>query len=167
MLMRRSPNENAEPCGCSWLERESNHPDSPIRFDPVLNEYNIVRGDGAVLRVYHCPFCGGSAPKSKRALMFAHITDTECGRLIELTHHLRTLEDVLRELGKPDEDSFASSTKAEKDGKPDTVEVYQHLIYHNLSETADVSVTVFPGGKASIGFEGKYIGLPDSPDAKA
>jgi hypothetical protein len=156
--MRNMPDKNAEPCGCGWLERESNEPDSPVRFDPVLNEYNIIRGGGAELRVYHCPFCGGSAPKSKRSLMFAHITDAERGRLIQLTHHLRTVDDVLRELGKPDDDSYASSTTPEKNGKPDTVEVYQALRYYNLSETADVWVTVFPGGKASITFQGKYIG---------
>jgi hypothetical protein len=68
------------------LEREANDPDSPIAFDKELNEFNFEYSTAgterkAQWRIYHCPFCGGAAPESKRRALFASISDAEERRL--------------------------------------------------------------------------------------
>src|SRR5262245_4848327 len=83
-----------EPCECGYLSDAANDPDSPIAFDAELNEYNFqypspcgggaCEGDKALLRIYHCPFCGGAAPQSKRDLLFTVISAEEQRRLLRL-----------------------------------------------------------------------------------
>lgn len=65
-----------QPCACSYLENEANDPDSPILFDASTGEFQFSFGD-AMLILYHCPTCGGVAPKSKRELLFAVIPSDE------------------------------------------------------------------------------------------
>lgn len=154
------PDDNADPCGCGWLERESNEPESPVRFDPVLNEYEIVRSDGGTLSVYHCPFCGGRVPESKRKLMFAHISQREQDRLREMIANPRTIEDAIQKLGQPDSDTCGSVDTPEREGRPPTFELQRQLRFEKLSDTADVYVTERKDGRVSIMFLGKYIGLP-------
>jgi hypothetical protein len=155
------PNERIPPCTCGWLEGQANEANSPIRFDRSLNEYHIVCEGERLLCIYHCPFCGGRAPESKRDLMFAHIDHKECTRLTQLTYRLGSVQDVIAELGQPDEDSYASTTTPERDGKPETVEVHRQLVYRQLSAVADLWVLVYPGDCVSTTFQGKYTGLPE------
>jgi hypothetical protein len=154
------PNEHAPLCECGWLKKEADEPSSHVFFDPKLNEYNIRRGDDGYSRIYHCPFCGGRAPDSKRGHMFAVIDDAERGRLTQLTYPLRTLEQVIAALGQPTEDSFASSTMPESEESPQTVHVYRRLVYRDVSTVANVEVLVM-ADRLSITFNGKYIGLPE------
>lgn len=98
-----------EPCRCGYLPRQADDPRSPIVFDRQLNECNYVYpcapGDGhcvgatSMLRIYHCPFCGGAAPESKRDLLFAVITAEEEERLTELLRGIKSLDDAVRVLG--------------------------------------------------------------------
>ena len=65
-----------QPCACGYLQREADDVASPIVFDATMNEYHFeypspcANGacDAAKARmvIYHCPFCGGLAPPSKR-----------------------------------------------------------------------------------------------------
>lgn len=160
MLMRNMPDEDAEPCGCGWLEREADEPGSPVFFDPKLNEYNIRHSGDGYSRIYHCPFCGGRAPESKRGHLFAHIDDAERNRLTQLTHHLRTVEEVIAAFGPPTEDSYASSTMPETEEAPQRIEVYRRLVYRDVSKVANMDVLVMPD-RISITFNGKYIGFPE------
>ena len=158
------PNDKLPSCKCKYLERESNISDSPIRFDPDLNEYNFVYrttdGGEAKLSIYHCPFCGGRAPKSKRSTLWATLSWAERFRLIKLTKHLRTLDDVLRAFGQPDTDDAAGLVVSTPGwfGKPEKTQGYRVLAYTKLSDTADVHVTVYPTDKVGFTFQGKYIG---------
>jgi hypothetical protein len=69
------PNNKIARCKCGFLERHAGEPDSPIRFDAQMNEYHFVypgsMGGEARMNIYHCPFCGGRAPKSRRGDLFA------------------------------------------------------------------------------------------------
>lgn len=158
------PNDKLEPCDCGFLERQANLSDSPIRFDPELNEYNFiysVTGCGkAELRIYHCPFCGGKVPKSKRDTLFATLGHAEMRRIGKLIKHLHTLDDVLRKFGQPDEDHAAGAgiTAPERDGKPEATRSYRMVIYTNLSQTANVEVIVYPTDRIEITLSGKYVG---------
>ena len=58
-------------CTCGYLQRAADDPDSPIVYDPQLNEYDFEYPSpcgpreygkaSAYLMIYHCPFCGGAA----------------------------------------------------------------------------------------------------------
>lgn len=104
--VRHMPNNRIAPCKCGFLERQANHPDSPIRFDSELNEYHFIHrtsisGESKMM-IYHCPFCGGRAPKSRRSELFHRLTHAEQHRLSELTKDMRTIQDVTVGLGEPD-----------------------------------------------------------------
>ncbi len=149
-------------CTCQSLEHMAENPACPVEFDPELNEYHIISGwlSGAhQWMIYYCPVCGGKAPKSRRDRLFARLTEKERARLIELTKNLRTLEHVVSALGKPDVDFPAGivGVTPERDGKPEKTEFFRTLIYENLSETADIHVTVYPMDRVWIQFKGKYI----------
>ena len=93
------PNNRIAPCKCGYLQRQANHPDSPIRFDAELNEYHFTHrtstGGEAKMMIYHCPFCGGRAPKSRRSELFYRLTRAEQVRLCELTKNMPTLQSVM------------------------------------------------------------------------
>ena len=158
------PNKRIAPCKCGFLEREAGHPDSPIRFDAEKNEYHFIHstseGGEARMLIYHCPFCGGRAPKSKRGNLFARLTNKETRRLTDLTKDLHTLEQVLTALGQPDRDSPVGMTivAPERSGKPETTQNFRTLVYSKLSETAEVHITVYPTDRVAIMFQGKYVG---------
>lgn len=161
-----------EICRCGYLQEQADDPRSAIVFDRELNEYNYVYpcapGDGdcegatSMLRIYHCPFCGGAAPESKRDLLFAVITAEEEERLTELLRGIRSLDDAVRMLGPPDRDEPHAITQRmpEKSGKPPAIESFRMLVYSELSETAEVWITDYRERGLSVRLQGKCIGLP-------
>jgi len=112
------------------------------------------------MNIYHCPFCGGRAPKSKRVNLFARLTDKETRRLTQLTKGLHTLEQVLAALGQADRDNAVGMTVVtpERGGKPETTQNFRTLVYTKLSDTAEIHVTVYPMDRVAITFQGKYVG---------
>jgi hypothetical protein len=157
------PNNRIAPCKCGYLDRQANHPDSPIRFDAELNEYHFIhrtstRGE-AKMMIYHCPFCGGRAPKSRRDQLFHRLTHAERRRLCELTKSMRNIQEVTAAFGEPEIRQSVGMviTTPEKDGKPETTRSYPVLIYTGLSEMADVHVTVYPDDRVGFSFQGKAV----------
>ena len=112
------------------------------------------------MNIYHCPFCGGRAPKSRRGDLFARLTDKERWKLTELTKGLQTLDQVLATLGPPDRYDAVGMTveTPERCGKPGTIQNFRTLVYTKLSETAQINVTVYPMDSVAITFQGKYVG---------
>ncbi len=157
-------NKRIGPCKCGFLERNADHPDSPIRFDAEMNEYHFIHstslGGEARMIIYYCPFCGGRAPESKRGNFFAKLTDKEMWRLTVLTKDLHTLDDVFAALGQPDRDSAVGMTvvRPEKGDQAPTTQNFRTLVYTKLSETADIHITVYPMDRVAITFQGKYVG---------
>jgi hypothetical protein len=162
-----------DPCSCGFLERAADDPKLPIRFDPSVGEYNFEFPSPCVgetcpeakaqLRIYHCPFCGGAAPPSRRETLFARISDEEAARLYRIFHGMRTLEEVIRAVGPPNEDIPRGVTmrKPEKEGNAPRLRSYRTLHYTHISDTADVQVYADPAeGDVHVGLTGKYIGLP-------
>jgi hypothetical protein len=154
-----------KPCACGYLERAANDPDLPIKFDAVLREYNFwyqVPGDEtpSVLLIYHCPFCGGAAPKSLRASLFHEVPRAEMDRLVNRLETIRTLGDALEQLGPPDEDNPRGTTDhcPEEGSRPPLHYACRTLVYRSLSEVAEVRIAQLPDGKVSFAFSGKQIG---------
>jgi len=151
------PRKEKGTCKCEWLERAADEPKCPVELDAELNEYHLVIGPKDYMVIYYCPFCGGSAPKSRRDRLFHTLTDAERQRLVTLTKDLHTVEDVTRAIGEPDirQPVGMVITEQERDGKPETTRSYPVLIYTKLSNIADVHVTVYPTDRVGISFQGK------------
>jgi hypothetical protein len=152
-----------EACTCNYLQNAADDPDHPIVFDAQTGEYQFAyqqpecEGLSSVT-IYHCPFCGGAAPESKRELLFAVIPKAEEDRLLEILAPIQTIESALQTLGQPDFDDFISVKKSEKNGSPPSVKHYRQIRYNNLSDVAEVWITDRPDGRASWQLQGKYVG---------
>jgi hypothetical protein len=153
------------PCRCGFLRRAADDPRLPIVFDKLTREYHFQYREGAskqysVLVIYHCPFCGGAAPKSKRALLFHVIPPDEERRLTALLAGVSSIRSAIRKLGKPDEDNpqGLSVQRPEEDGRPPTTQWFRMLCYRKLSKVADVWVTEHADGRASWRLQGKQKG---------
>ena len=158
--------KTGELCDCDTLQNAADNPDLPIIFDTEANEfhfvYNVNGGEGRMY-LYHCFFCGGKAPESRRHLLFAMISEAERFRLRELTSSLKTLDEIWATLGKPDQDyeDGAMFMLPETENQPSKEQSYRSLVYRNFSDVADIRVTVYPNDRVGIGFTGKYIGKKD------
>lgn len=112
------------------------------------------------MMVYYCPFCGSPTPKSRRDSLFAHVTDKEETRIIELFRGIRTVADVTARFGPPDEErEFATGTRTPShEGKPERGEIFRGLVYNNLSPVADIVFEVGDGDTVRGTWIQKYIG---------
>jgi hypothetical protein len=155
------------PCKCGYLERASDEPMVPIVFDEQTNEYHIENvGDAGHRVIYHCPFCGGAAPPSKRGSLFATITQDENSRLIALATGFKTVKQAVAKLGTPDDDMPAGLGMGSKptEGEAPTFTSYRTLTYKGLSETADVVLIDYgPEHGLRVTLRGKYLGKPEHP----
>ena len=113
-------------CACDYLQRSADDPNNPIVFDADTGEYHFTYREPdchgpSTLVIYHCPFCGGAAPESKRQLLFAVIPAEEDQRLAELLGPVRTIRGALKRLGKPQrDDRFGRRVvRAERWARPD------------------------------------------------
>jgi len=154
-----------KPCACGYLERAANDPDLPIAFDSRMREYHFrysAPGDEmpSVLVIYHCPYCGGAAPKSLRASLFHEVPRAELDRLVNRLESIRTLGDALEQLGAPDEDEPHGMAERipETETGPPLRYACRTLLYRSLSEVAEVRIAELPDGRVSFTFSGKRIG---------
>ena len=143
------------------LQEAADNPLLPIEFDLQVDEFHLIYKDGIQGHsiLYHCFFCGGKASESKRHLLFATISEDERFRLREVTTQLKTLDDVLVNFGKPDQDheNGVMIMVPEMGDNSPKEQSYRSLVYENLSDVADIRVTVYPNERVGIGFTGKYI----------
>ena len=151
-------------CDCGYLRRMADDPVRPIVFDDATGEYHFQYRsddgeDSACLVIYHCPFCGGAAPISKRALLFHVIPPDEEKRLSGLLEGIGSLEEAIRKLGKPDvDDPRGMEVRSdEASDRPPTTQWHRTLQYWNLSEVAEVWFTERSDGRAHWQLQGKAI----------
>jgi hypothetical protein len=112
--------------------------------------------------------CGGAAPRSKRHELFATITQAEADRLEELTASLRTVDEAVAALGKPNHDmphGMREHSPATAK-KPSRVASYRTLLFNRLSDVADVTLTDYGIHGIRFTFNGKYLGKPSSRTKK-
>ena len=151
-----------EPCTCKVLQRLADDPSVPIIFDGRTSEYQFIYQEPdasgpSTLVIYHCPFCGGAAPASKRQLLFHIIPPEEQQRFTAMLTPVHTISDALNLLGKPDDDNPAGviSRNDESDQSPSSVTAFRTLTYRGLSDVADVCFTERPDGLAHWSLQGK------------
>lgn len=150
------------PCKCGYLREAADNPRLPIVFDKRMGEYHFQYHDKeakgyTTLVIYHCPFCGGAAPKSKRALLFHVIPPDEERRLTALLDGVSSIRAAIRKLGKAEDDNprGAGVEVPEQAGHPPTMQWFRTLRYEKLSKVADVWVTERADGRASWRLQGK------------
>jgi hypothetical protein len=151
-------------CTCPYLEDNAANPDLPIRFDPDLNEYQIVWpiGDGyGSMLLYHCPFCGGRTPKSLRETLFATVPNEEYERLHVLTRGIKSIEDAIRILGTPSRDEATTvppdfTPPTERDGRSNWP--VRFLTFSDCSDVAEVQVSVKADNTVEVSCGPKYTG---------
>jgi hypothetical protein len=169
MAKRTFASVTEAPCTCKFLEGQAAHPKLPIRFNAKFNEYYIAGGtteeDRVEVIIYHCPFCGGAAPESKRGEYFTDVPEQEARRLWTLLGGVKSVEDAFRVLGAPDVDApyqvpdgWPKQTK-ERDGKQ--YEATRYLTYSKLSEVAEVQITVYANNLLEATIAGKFRGAPE------
>jgi hypothetical protein len=155
-------------CTCGYLERGVSYPGLPIKYNEQFNEYHITSGsseqDRVEMVIYHCPFCGGAAPESKRGTFFAELSDEEAKRLWLLLNGINTVAEAFQKLGPPDGDEpyqtpegWPKPTK-EREGRK--YEATRLLTYSNLSPAAEVQLTVYANDEVERTVAAKYTGAP-------
>ena len=159
----RRPNSasvTSEKCSCGYLQRAAADPDTPIIFDDTTREYQFTYQEPecegpSTLILYHCPFCGGAAPKSKRAQLFLTVPRIEVDRLTQILNPIRTMNDAIQLLGAPSFDGFSTSRTPERDTGPPTVQQHRTIQYKEMSDIADVLITESPDGRVFWHLQGK------------
>ena len=149
-------------CACGHLERGANDPDSPIGFDANVNEHHYAykfRGQDSQLMIYHCPWCGGVASESHRASLFHEFDREFCDQITEKTDSLCTLDDIIAELGKPDDDQFTSIKHNEQPSAAPRIERLRRLTFHKLSPKMSVSFIQQQDGTICPSFTPKPIAM--------
>jgi hypothetical protein len=156
-------------CSCGYLARAADDPDVPIVFDERTGEFHFTyyepgecvaeEWSPAMLVIFHCPFCGGAAPPSKRALLFHAIPRAEEQRLFTILTPLKNIDAAITALGPPDWDNEIGgvSRTSPDDGKPSVVTCSRRLCYQRLSEIADVWLDNFQDGVAYWSLQGKPL----------
>ena len=152
----------SELCNCGYLQRSANNENSPIVFDERAHEYQFRYRDHegrpfGMLIIYHCPFCGGAAPKSQRASLFETIPQDEQERLLGLLRPLHSIDAATSALGPPDLDDFTIQHFDESVESPPRTSCLRELRYYGVSQHADVSITQRNDGSIFFHFYGKPI----------
>ena len=157
-------NENKAECACGTVAELASDRNCPIVYDHSLNEYNLVSEDGKVrYRLYFCFFCGGKLPESKRASLFTEPSDKEMREVALLMAKVRSMQQAIEVLGKPDQTIKAPRT-AQENGKS----AYKsHHRYSSRWKTLDLTVRERADGSIDSAFTGKYKGEPSQSAKKA
>ncbi len=157
-----------KPCKCGWAQNVAAEPYNSVVFDSDTNEYQFRTPKGGSLAIYHCPFCGGVMPRSKRAELFAYINEAERNRLASLTAGVNSVADAIRVFGKPQHDhprGLVVQTPA-KGRRPPSVASYRVLRFTRASDTADVELIDYGPQGVRVQLRAKYLGRPRRPRTK-
>jgi hypothetical protein len=155
-----------KPCTCKYLQNSADDPDNPIEFDVRTAEFHFVYDD-SMLVIYHCPFCGGAAPESKRATLFTQIPRAEQERLQELLRGIRTMDDAIRKFGEPALENVSVSKFQEREDIAPRIEPERTIRYEHLSDVADVCIAERPDGQIYWCLLGKFIGRDTESSRRA
>jgi hypothetical protein len=151
-----------EPCDCGVISAMLNNPSSGL----TLEDNTFLLGDQ--WHVYHCPFCGGLLPHSRKPIWYPQLTDNERVRLEQLVEGITTAEEAIQRIGPPDYDALVDvdDLNVQYSGGglaklwTDSEELpkkCRNVKYYNLSETADIEFYFYVDDVADYRIEVKFI----------
>jgi hypothetical protein len=132
------------------IKEIASDPDSPIKFNEKLNEYQLAymrkvegRTTKETLRLIYCPFTGVKLPQSTRDALFTTPSGDEITKYSKVLDGVKTMEEVKTILGEPDQvfGAFGNSKR--------------QFTYRELSETVQIIVQERNDGKIEVSFSGK------------
>lgn len=138
-------------CSCGYLQRAAIDPNSPVSFDEEKGEFHVDHQ----LLFHYCPSCGGHAPDSIRKSLFVSVPPEESERLKNMMSELKSLCDVLKTFGPPNQESEQTWTSP---GDCEVHHVRRAFSYNQISETAVVTFVERLDGHIDLLLHGKYIG---------
>jgi hypothetical protein len=169
--MKNRPNPDAPDCGCKWFERAAKDKMMPVVFDELMNTYHILHNEGRGRSIfYHCPFCGGKAPKSLSPTYWTEVSHEESRRLQDLSKNILTAEELFAAFGPPDNDfdpGGSFTTAGTQAIPPETTLAPRRVTFKSLSDTIDVHVSINRYGRLRFSYTGRYIGPKRSEQAGA
>jgi hypothetical protein len=147
-------------CECGYPEKWAKDPAFPVEYDPHVEEYQIVHGGKRRWRfiMRYCPWCGGRL-RSNRDRLFTTPSEAEKQEVVSLLAGAKSVEDVLRILGQPDE----AHSWDDMDSDPASCcgcELKWVRDFKYLSRWTTLNVDILELGDGSITFaiSGKYAG---------
>jgi hypothetical protein len=150
--------QKTEKCGCATVESLASHRQCPIEYDEKLNEYNLVSLDKKVrYRMYYCFFCGGKLPESKRGSLCTAPSDNEMKEVTEILTRVRSIQQAMEVLGKPDETTSAPKASSRDNGISGMAYTRHHR-YLRRWKTLDLTLREREDGSFDGAFTGKYRG---------
>ena len=87
---------------CKLLHTVVDDSKEPFVWDEDWKEIALHLNPGGTFRLYYCPFCGITLPRSRRRIPWCTITEVERARLEELTADVTSIEQMKAKLGEPD-----------------------------------------------------------------
>jgi len=111
--------------------------------------------------IYHCPFCGGRTPESRRDTLFASVPNEEYEHLHALTAGVKSVEDAIRVLGNPSRDDVPPvppgfTPPTDRDGN--STWPVRFLTFSDCSDVAEIQVSVKADNTVEVSFGAKYTG---------
>jgi hypothetical protein len=138
-------------------ERHAANPKCPIEFDERMNEYHLVFGRHCLILRY-CFWCGGRLLESKRDAYFSTPEEEEIQEVGRLLAAAKTVEDVVRSLGTPDETYQWRDDMMEACENQKMTRWKQTLRYLKRWKSLVLDVQEMPDGAIQYGITGRYIG---------
>lgn len=94
-------------CECDWPRRAVTNEWFPVTYDQEMGEYQLIldsgeRGKGSAV-IRHCPWCGGTLPKSKRGTFFTTPSEADMADMRDTMKNISTVEQMHGLLGSPSE----------------------------------------------------------------
>lgn len=147
-------------CRCDMPDRWVSQANCPVEFDERMNEYHLVH-DGQQWIMRYCFWCGGRLPESKRSTFFTKVAPAEVEKIRTLLTGARTVDDVIRVLGEPDE--RLECRGGIQPGQGEYIPYRQTLRYSTRWKTVVLNVHEFPDGRIAKSWHGHHV--PDPQQA--
>jgi hypothetical protein len=144
-------------CRCGILAELTSDPEAPVRLDETTGEYHLQLKTHGFAVLHYCPFCGGGMSPSLQRARATRIPRSEKERLVKMFMDLKTTDDVVARLGRPDYDSGAgvmSSGSGDKYGT-EKAEMVRVLRYTRISDVASAVVCERANGSIGVVLEAK------------
>lgn len=145
-------------CRCGRLAEWTSDPSLSVQYDKQMNEWSMP----GVGLFYYCVACGGRLPESKRTTFFTEPLKEESREFFQRTEGLKTIEEVISVLGKPDGESGPITHPQMKKDVYDFKDIRRQITYTRIWKTLTAVVQELEDGTLQRSCSGKLLERGDS-----